>query len=173
MKTTSPLTHRRQWLAATACAAWAWPATAAQRQDWPRRRATPALQLPGMDGAVWSLTAVRSRPVLLNFWASWCEPCRTEMPSLELLARRYQTQGLRVMAINYREGDAAVRRFIDATALNLPVLRDSDGRAAQAFGVHVFPTTVAINRQGQGLFIVMGECDWSSPLADRWMAALL
>jgi thiol-disulfide isomerase/thioredoxin len=169
------MTHRRHWLAAMACAAWAWPAAGADglRQDWPRQRATPDLKLPGMDGAEWRLAANQGRPLLLNFWASWCEPCRSEMPALELLATRHEAQGLQVMAINFRETDAAVRRFVDATALSLPVLRDRDGGAAKAFGVRTFPATVAINRAGQARFTVIGECDWASATARQWVASLL
>jgi thiol-disulfide isomerase/thioredoxin len=111
--------------------------------------------------------------LLLNFWASWCEPCRAEMPSLELLAAQHRADGLQVIAINYREGESAVRRFIANTALNLPVVYDADGAAAKAFGVHTFPSTVAIDRQGKALFVVSGEIDWRGPEAGRWLAALL
>jgi thiol-disulfide isomerase/thioredoxin len=166
---------RRRWLAAAASAAWAWPAIASdgQRRAWPRQRATPALQLPALDGGAWNLAAARGRPLLLNFWASWCEPCRAEMPSLQQLAAQHEAQGLQVIAINFREGESAVRRFIAATGLGLPVLYDRDGAAAKAFGVRTFPSTVAVNRQGRVLFVVAGEFDWTSPAARRWVEALL
>ena len=77
------------------------------------------------------------------------------------------------MAINFREGEAAVRRFMTTTALSLPVLYDRDGAAAKAFGVRTFPSTVAIDRRGQARFVVMGEVDWASPAVQRWLAALL
>ena len=76
------------------------------------------------------------------------------------------------MAVNYREPEAKVRRFIDATGLRLPVLHD-DGDIAKAFGIHTFPSTVAINRKGQAIFTVVGDCDWSSPAASRWVAEIL
>lgn len=116
---------------------------------------------------------LRGQVVLLNFWASWCEPCRAEMPSLELLATRHEPDGLRVLAINFRETDGAVRRFLDQTSFSLPVLRDRDGGAAQAFGVRVFPSTVAIARDGRAAFTVVGEVDWNAPEARRWIAPLL
>lgn len=173
------MVSRRSVLAASLGLAAPWPALAVgaqfQLQPWSRKTIVP-LQLPDLDGAVWSLAAQRGKPVLLNFWASWCEPCRSEMPSLEQLALRHKERdkdrGLQVLAVNYRETTAAVRRFIDATALKLPVLRDTDGRAAKAFGVHIFPSSVAINRLGQVRFVVVGECDWSSPAASRWVDAL-
>ena len=172
----SHLLNRRTWLTALAGAAWAGRTLAAepqQRRPWPRQVAMPALHLPALDGPDWSLAAARGKPVLLNFWASWCEPCRSEMPSLELLATRFEAQGLQIMAINFRETDAAVRRFIEASAFSLPILRDRDGAAAKAMGARTFPTTVGIHRSGQAVFTVTGEADWNSKLAHQWVAELL
>lgn len=140
---------------------------------WPARRATPALALPAWDGPAQSLAALRGQPVLLNFWASWCEPCRVEMPSLELLATRHAADGLQVLAVNFRETDGAIRRYLDQTSLSLPVLRDRDGAAAAAFGVRIFPTTIAIGRHGRVLFSVVGEVDWTGPRAREWIAPVL
>jgi thiol-disulfide isomerase/thioredoxin len=177
-----PTGSRRLALAAAACAAWPWLAGAAQdvpdepavnRRAWPRALATPALQLPLLDGQLWSLAAHKGKPVLLNFWASWCEPCRSEMPALEQLASIHQARGLQLMAVNFKESEATVLRFLQATGLKLPVLRDADGAAARAFGVHIFPTTVAINRQGRAVFSVAGECDWGSAAVGRWVSELL
>jgi thiol-disulfide isomerase/thioredoxin len=175
LKTTTPVASRRQWLAALASAALAWPAlaTEALRQPWPRQRRSPVVRLPTLDGGEWTLESVRGKPVLLNFWASWCEPCRTEMPSLQQLAARHQAQGLQLMAVNFKEGERAIRRFMAATDLDLPVLSDRDGALAKAFGVRAFPSTVAIDRQGKVRFIVVGECDWSSPVAQGWAESLL
>lgn len=111
--------------------------------------------------------------MVLNFWASWCEPCRAEMPSLELLAQRHEGDRLQVLAVNHRESDAAIRRFIDETALTLPVLRDADGAAARAWGVGVFPSTIVIGRDGRARFSVLGELDWTGPEARAWIAAVL
>lgn len=169
---------RRTLLAALALGPAARPlraaaASGAQRRPWPRGSATPALELPSHEGPIWRLADAGGRPVLLNFWASWCEPCRSEMPALELLATRHEADGLQVMAVNFRETDAAVQRFIDATALSLPVLRDADGAAARAYGVRIFPTTVAVARNGRAAFSVVGEADWAASPARQWVAALL
>jgi thiol-disulfide isomerase/thioredoxin len=167
---------RRRLLAATALASFAGAGAAEegpQPRPWPRGLATPAMALPGFDGPAWSLVAARGQVVLLNFWASWCEPCRTEMPSLELLAQRHEADGLQVVAVNFRETDAAIRRFMALMPITLPILRDADGAAARAFGARVFPTTVAIDRAGRAAFSVLGECEWNGPQARAWLAPLL
>ncbi|WP_291144556.1 TlpA disulfide reductase family protein [Hydrogenophaga sp.] len=140
---------------------------------WPAGRATPALKLPVWGGSVQDVASLRGRPVLLNFWASWCPPCVEEMPTLELLATRHQADGLEVLAVNFRETDATVRRFIAQTGLTLPVLRDRDGATAKAFGVRIFPSTIAIGRDGRAQFTVTGEVDWLGAEARRWLDPLL
>jgi thiol-disulfide isomerase/thioredoxin len=173
---------KRRDFAAALAGACAWqhpqaqtdsPPPPPQPQAWPRSRPTPALSLPQQEGPPWSLAAQIGQPVLLNFWASWCEPCRSEMPSLELLAQRHEAQGLQVMAVNFRETDAAVRRYLAQWPITLPILRDADGAAARAFGVRIFPTTIAIARNGQAVFTLVGEADWTGSEARRWVAPLL
>lgn len=140
---------------------------------WPLTQATPAISLPTQDGQTWRLASARGQVVLLNFWASWCEPCRSEMPSLELLAQRHERQGLLVQAINFRETDGAVKRYLDQWPISLNILRDRDGAVAQAFGVRIFPTTIVIARDGRAAFSVTGEVDWTGATAQRWIAPLL
>lgn len=155
---------------------WAGPGLAQSTPKpvpWPAQRPTPPLVLPRWQGGSTDLAGLRGRPVLLNFWASWCPPCVVEMPSLELLATRFEAEGLEVLAINFRETDATVRRFLEQTALSLPVLRDRDGGAAKAFGVRIFPSSIAIGRDGRARFSVTGEVDWMGAEAHRWLAPVL
>lgn len=142
-------------------------------RPWPKGRPTPALDLPGYGGPPFRLASARGRVVLLNFWAGWCEPCRAELPSLELLATRHERDGLEVIAVNYRETDAAIARFLAQMPVTLPIVRDADGAAARAFGVRIFPTTVAIGRDGRAVFSVIGEVDWTGEDARRWIEPLL
>lgn len=169
-----PKVCRRTLLAAAAAAvlpARAQGAPAPQR--WPAGKATPALALANADGGSFRLADAKGQVVLLNFWASWCEPCRAELPSLELMAERYAKQGLQVLAVNYRETDQALARFIAQYPLTLPVLRDRDGAAARAWGVRIFPTTIAIGRDGGARFTVTGEVDWGGAEPRRWIEPLL
>jgi thiol-disulfide isomerase/thioredoxin len=168
---------RRRLLAAAALGSLTGAAGAAgdgpQPRPWPRGRATPPLALPGHDGPAWDLAQARGHVVLLNFWASWCEPCRAEMPSLELLAQRHEADGLVVVAVNFRETDAAIRRFMAQMPISLPILRDADGATSRAWGARIFPTTVAVDRAGRAAFSVVGECEWNGPQARAWIAPLL
>jgi len=165
--------HRRQLVLAGAALALSRAASAgdALRTDWPRRRPAPAPRLPLLDGGDWSLPAQHGHAVLLNFWTSWCEPCRAELPSLVRLAER--EPGLRIVAVNYREPADAVRRFVAANPLALAVALDADGAAAKAFDVHAFPSTVAIGADGRVRFVAMGECDWSDARRRGWVDQLL
>ena len=129
-------------------------------RPWPAGKPTPLLALADTDGKAWTFEALQGRPVLLNFWASWCEPCRTEMPSLELLATRHERDGLVVLAVNYRETLPAIRRFLDLQPVSLPILLDPDGVAAAAWTPRVFPATVLIDRLGVPRTQVLGGLDW-------------
>jgi thiol-disulfide isomerase/thioredoxin len=142
-------------------------------QDWPARRVVPSLDLPGFEAPTWRLADARGQVVLLNFWASWCEPCRAEMPSLELLAERHEKAGLVVVAVNHRETDASIRRYLAQWPITLTIVRDADGAAARAWGVRIFPTTIVIGRDGRPAFTVTGEVDWTGADARRWLAPLL
>jgi thiol-disulfide isomerase/thioredoxin len=144
-----------------------------QVKPWPAQRGWPTLELPDLDGKPWSLAALKGQVVVLNFWASWCEPCRAEMPSLDVLAQRHQADGLVVLAVNYQESSAAIRRFLESTRCSLPVLLDRDGQAARTWTPRVFPSTVLIDRAGRPRTLVLGEVDWAGPEARRLIEPLL
>lgn len=166
---------RRAWLAGAAGLAWAQPLPAAtpQRAAWPASLATPALQLPRLDGELAQLADWRGRVLLLNFWASWCEPCRDEMPALQTLAQRHAAQGLTVVTVNFKESAATIRLFLERVPLTLPVLLDRQGEAAKAWGVRLFPTSILLGRDGRARQVVRGEVNWLSPPALNWITELL
>jgi thiol-disulfide isomerase/thioredoxin len=146
-----------------------------ERRPWPPRAPLPSppLALPLLDGGRWALADSRGKLVVANFWASWCEPCRAELPSLELLAARHEAQGLQVVTINFRETEGAMRRFLAQMPIGLPLARDVDGAAAKAWGVRLFPTTFVFGRDGRPVFSVRGEADWGAEPARGWIAAAL
>lgn len=168
---------RRQWLVSVATATTLvlpGHARAAHAvRPWPAGKPTPALTLTDLDGKPWRLSALKGHPVVLNFWASWCEPCRAEMPSLELLASRHEREGLIVLAVNYKEALPAIRRYLEQWPVSLPILLDRDGDAASEWTPRVFPTTVLIGRDGVPRQSVIGELDWMDAAARELVAPLL
>ena len=143
-----------------------------EAKPWPATK--PAPQLVGFDaaGKPLLLGALRGQAVVINFWASWCEPCREEMPSLAQLARAHSGK-LRVLAVNYKESPAAVAQFAATNGLDLATLRDPDGALARAWGIRVFPSTVLIGADGQVRSVVLGALDWNGAAAQPLIAPLL
>ncbi len=148
-------------------------ARAYQVRPWAAARPAPPLSLTDLDGKAWHLSALQGRAVLLNFWATWCEPCREEMPSLEALAKRHRADPLVVLTVNYQETEPGIRRFLERVPLRLPVLLDHDGSATKAWTPRVFPTTVMIDRSGRPLHQIVGAVDWAGDEARRWVHDLL
>lgn len=141
----------------------------------PWRAHQPMPQLTGSDlnGQAWRLADLRGKAVLINFWASWCEPCRAEMPALQALAQRHGPDRLRVLAVNFKESAATAQQFAARTGLSLPVLLDPQGAVARQWGVRIFPSTVLIGADGRVHGVVRGELDWSGLPAARLLEPLL
>lgn len=175
-----PLSRRLllQYPAACAMAAVAAKA-AAQGLTGPAYEVSPwrgpltALDLVDTTGKTWRLADLQGRAVLLNFWASWCEPCRAEMPTLQQVADFYGPEKLLVLAINFKEPPARALQFAQTTGVTLPILLDLKGEAARRWGVKVFPTSLGIDRQGKPRQRIQGEVDWTSSAAEKLIAGLL
>lgn len=129
--------------------------------------------LADTTGKTWRPADLLGRAVLLNFWASWCEPCRAEMPTLQQIADFYGPDKLLVLAINFKEPAARAIQFAKATGLTLPVLLDADGKMAGQWGVKVFPTTLTLDSRGRPRQRVQGELDWTGSAAEKLIAGLL
>ncbi|MDB5929388.1 MAG: Redoxin domain protein [Polaromonas sp.] len=124
------------------------------------------------SGKTWRPADFKGRAVLLNFWASWCEPCRAEMPTLQLAAELYGPEQLLVLAVNFKERPERALQFAKSTGFTLPLLLDIDGQAAKRWGVKVFPTTLGIDKQGKPAYRVQGEVDWSGKAAEQLITRL-
>jgi thiol-disulfide isomerase/thioredoxin len=131
-----------------------------------------AFQLVDTTGKAWRPADFTGRAVLLNFWASWCEPCRAEMPSLQQAAALHGAGKLLVLAINFKERPASALQFAERAGITLPVLLDVDGQVARRWGVRIFPTTLTIDRRGRPRHRVRGELDWTGPAAAKLIASL-
>ncbi len=137
------------------------PAPGAQAlQPW-GGEAAPPLVLKDAQGAAHDLARYRGKVVLVNFWATWCEPCRHEMPSIQRLRDKLAGKPFAVFAVNVDEPDARVRRFLAETRLDLPVLLDPGKKVTRGWSVRVLPTTFIIGPDGRTRYRLVGDIDWS------------
>jgi thiol-disulfide isomerase/thioredoxin len=114
----------------------------------PQSRA-PDFELVTLDGAQVSLSDLRDSVVLLNFWATWCPPCKAEMPDLEALYRENGVaEGFVVVGVNYQEAAAPVEAFVRDYGLSFPIWLDSRGEASAKLGVRGLPVSFIIDREG-------------------------
>ena len=117
----------------------------------------PASPLPRLEGGgTESLADYRGRWVLVNFWASWCDPCREEAPELERFQRRQGGPGFTVLGIDSRDLSGDGRAFVDSYGLTYPQLRDGDGSAAEDFGTTGVPENFLIDPAGRVRLLVRG-----------------
>ena len=164
---------RRALIASTVLGAFVPRLSAAELKRWKDKPVAPAINLMMLDGAALSLQQLRGKVVLVNFWATWCEPCITEMPSLQRLHNQLHADGFEVLAVNYQEGAARIKSFIDKMNFTLPVVRDTDGGVARAWGARVFPANYLIDRAGNIRYWMSGAADWTSPALLSTIRALL
>lgn len=125
------------------------------------------------DGQRVSLAGLSGRVVLLNFWATWCLECRSEMPAFERLHRELRPQGLSVIGINAREGSVAVRTYAKELGLTFPLIQDPKGTINAAYGVIGLPTTFLIGRDGRPVALAIGPREWDGKPARAIIQALL
>jgi peroxiredoxin len=133
----------------------------------------PDFTLAGLDGKTVRLADFRGRVVFLNFWATWCPPCREEMPAMQALAGDLEKQGLVVLAVNYEESAETAEAFVRETGLALPVLLDPDGTVARRYRVPGLPASFFIDRRGALVGSVLGFRDWRGAAARRYVEGLL
>jgi thiol-disulfide isomerase/thioredoxin len=133
----------------------------------------PPLTLEGVDGQPLRLEDLKGNVALLSFWATWCVPCRQEMPAMERLYRVYRERGLVVVAVNFKESKDEVQRFIGELRLSFPAVLDPDGAAAHIFAVRGLPVTFLLDRHGRILWKAIGSRDWDSPDARAYFKRML
>lgn len=139
----------------------------------PEGKTATDFTLKNLNGKEVSLSDYRGRLVFLNFWATWCPPCRMEMPSMEKLYQRFKDDDFVMLAVDLRESQKIVKKFVDDYELNFTILLDSDGRIGDTYGVRAIPTTYLIDRQGRLIGKAVGARDWASQEAFKLIEHLL
>jgi thiol-disulfide isomerase/thioredoxin len=138
------------------------PAAAEVLKPW-AGGATPALELADLQGTKHTLAGYRGKVVLVNFWATWCEPCREEMPSIERLRASLQGRPFVVLAVNLAEPESRIRKFLEAVPVGFPVLLDRDTKTSRAWQAKLLPATYIVGPDGRIRYRHVGELDWSRP----------
>jgi thiol-disulfide isomerase/thioredoxin len=108
----------------------------------------PDFQLQSLDGQTVSLGNLQGKPVLINFWATWCGPCRSEMPYIQEIYEEWSVKGLVVLAINMGESSSKVEEFMQSNSLSFAVLLDTKQDVAQRYNITGIPTTFFIDKDG-------------------------
>ena len=136
--------------------------------------AAPDFSLPDLNGKPYRLSELRGRIVFLNLWATWCPPCRDEMPSMEALYRRFKNREFVMLAVAEDAGGAgAVRPFVEEIGLTFPVLLDPDATLSPRYGATGYPETFIIDRNGQVVNHTIGPEEWNRPEMVAYFEQLL
>ncbi|HLX80548.1 MAG TPA: TlpA disulfide reductase family protein [Burkholderiales bacterium] len=147
-------------------------ATAQQLKPW-SGGTTPPLALADVEGRAYRLEDYRGKVVLVNFWATWCEPCREEMPSMNRLRASLAGRPFEVLAVNLAESESRIRRFIEQLPLEFPVLMDRDGAAAKSWRARLLPISFLVGPDGRIRYSAVGGMDWAQDEARRAVLALM
>ncbi|MGA9533775.1 MAG: TlpA disulfide reductase family protein [Anaerolineales bacterium] len=164
------IVDRMRWLGLTVMVAvlgglWIWvsaaPAAATTDGRIPSPRQdflAPEFSLDQLNGTARGLSVLRGQVVIINFWASWCPPCRAEMPDLQQTYEAYQDQGLEILAVNAtsQDSEAAARAFAEEYQLSFPILLDRSGLVSNLYQTRALPSTFFIDRQGVIQKVIVG-----------------
>ncbi len=133
----------------------------------------PDFTLKDLKGNQVALKNFKGRVVFLNFWATWCPPCRREMPAMERLYKKLKDRGLVILAVDMQESEKLVKAFMSEFSLSFPALLDRNGDISFLYGMRGLPTTYIIDREGKIVGKAVGPRDWSSQESIKLFITLL
>ena len=132
----------------------------------------PDFTLPDLAGRSRRLTEFRGQVVLINFWATWCPPCRAEMPAMERVYREMRNNGFTILAVNFAETAEQAEPFVKEHRLTFPILLDEEGQVTRLYRAFSLPTTYLLDRHGVIVGRAVGAREWDSAEAKRLIRAL-
>ena len=147
------------------------PAVAGDLKPW-QGGAPPPLELKDLEGRAHRLSDYRGKVVLINVWATWCEPCRDEMPSIQRLRDRMAGKPFAVLAVNVGEFESRIEEFFRKYQLDLTVLRDHSSDVMKAWRVRQLPATFIVARDGRIRYSQSGEYDWADEKVVKLMTGM-
>lgn len=122
--------------------------------------AAPPLILRDMDGVKHDIRDYRGRPVIINFWATWCPPCRRELPSMNRAWKKLKEEGIVMLAVDVGEDEDTIFTFMADYPIDFSVLLDSEGKVSEAWPVRGLPTTFVLDGQGRLVYRAIGGREW-------------
>jgi len=146
---------------------------APELKPWTGANPAPPIELYTIDGKPFNLEQLRGKVVLVNFWATWCEPCVAEMPSMQKLRAQLAGAPFEVVAVNHEEGEARIRGFLQKVPLDFTIVRDTDGGVTRAWHTGIFPSSYLVDAEGKIRYILAGATDWSATATVRKIESLL
>lgn len=138
-----------------------------------RELLTPHFELEDLSGKRIALKGLKGKVVFLNFWATWCIPCRQEMPTMEKLHKEFKNRGLEVVAVNIKEDKKDVRKFVEELGLTFTILLDKSGNISEEYGAWSIPLTYVINRKGKFVGKAAGSREWDGKTAMAFFRRLV
>ena len=137
-------------------------------------RPAPDFLLPDVSGQAVRLSQLKGKVVLLNVWATWCGPCRQEMPTMETLARKLSGEDFVLLAVSQDvDGAVTVKPYLQEGGYTFPVLLDAQGEVGRKYGVTGYPETFVIDRQGQVVYHHIGYSNWARPQVEEALRRLI
>lgn len=133
----------------------------------------PDFSLLDQDGKPVALSALKGEVVLINFWASWCAPCRQEMPLLDTLYKRYKKLGFTLLGVNVEEDSDKARDLIKVNSVSFPILFDRKNEVSKLYNLVAMPSTVMIDREGKIRFTHAGYVAGDESKYDKWIRELV
>jgi peroxiredoxin len=134
----------------------------------------PDFSLPSLGGQTVRLSDLRGKAVLLNFWATWCAPCRLEMPTMDKAYQEYKSRGLEILAVSLDAGsNSVVKNFMQELKLDFPVLSDPDMEVLRLYRMVGIPASFLIDKQGIVRHREVGYRDWTTPESRKLLEAIL
>lgn len=130
-------------------------------------------ELENLKGQMKKLSQYEGKVIFLNFWATWCGPCRKEMPSMQKLYDELKGDGFEIIAVNLQEEKKEVQKFMDSLKLNFPVLLDKTGQVGGIYGASSIPTTYIFDRKGFVVAGAIGTREWDTPETKQIFKSLL
>lgn len=129
----------------------------------PDQPAAPDFVLTAPDGSRHSLVEMRGKPVIVNFWATWCPPCRAEMPSMQRAWEQIKDDGILMLAVNVGEDAQTISQFTSEVPVDFPLPMDLDSKVTQRWPMRGLPTTFVVDPEGRLVYKAQGEREWDDP----------